>query len=60
MHNSQYAEKGSTTLRIYQYLIFHHKVTETCFEMLKSSDHKKLRHYSSYKSLIFLDCSQVI
>ena len=34
-------EKGITTLRIYQYRIFHHTVIETCFEMLKSSEHEK-------------------
>ena len=30
--------EGITTLRIYQYLIFHHTVIETCFEMLKSPE----------------------
>ena len=34
--------KGITTLRIYQYGIFHYTMIETCFEMLKSSEHKKL------------------
>ena len=33
-------EKGITTLKIYQYRIFHHTRIETCFEMLKSSEHK--------------------
>ena len=33
-------EKGITTLRIYQYRIFHHTVIETCFDMLKSLKHK--------------------
>ena len=51
--------EGITTLRIYQYCIFHHTVIETCFEILKSSEHEKLGHYSSYKSPNFLDCSVV-
>ena len=32
---------------------------ETCFEMLKSSEHEKLRSYSTYKSPNFDDCSEV-
>ena len=40
-------------LRIYQCWKFHHTVIETCFEMLKSSEHEKSWRYSSYKSLIF-------
>ena len=35
-------EKEITTLRIDQYLIFHHTGIETYFEMLKSSEHEKL------------------
>ena len=35
-------EKVITTLQIYQYQIFHHTVIETCFEMLKSTEHEKL------------------
>ena len=53
-------EKGITTLRTYQYWIFHHTVIETCFEMLKSSEREKLWCYSSYKSPYILDCSEVI
>ena len=54
-------EKGITTLRIYQYWIFHHAVIETCFDMLKSSEHEKSWRYSNKKFLIFkivlnLDC----
>ena len=41
-------KKGITTLRIYQCWILNHKVIETCFEMLKSSEHENLRSYSSY------------
>ena len=48
--------EGITTLRIYQYWIFHHTVIETCFEMLKPSEHKKSWRYSSYKSPNFLFC----
>ena len=40
-------EKVITTLKIYQYWIFHHTVSETCFEMLKSSEHEKLGRYSN-------------
>ena len=32
---------------------------ETCFEMLKSSEHEKLERYSNYKSSNFKDCSEV-
>ena len=39
-------EKGITTLRIYQYWIFHHTVIETCFEMVKSSEHINLPIFS--------------
>ena len=49
-------EKGITTLINIQYWIFHHIVIETCFKMLKSSEHRKLRRY---KSPQFLDCSEV-
>ena len=52
-------EKGNTTLRTYQYWIFHHIVIETCFEMIKSSEHERLWRYSSYKSQNILDCSKV-
>ena len=41
-------------LRIYQYRIFHHTVTKTCFEMLKSSEHEKSRRYLNYKSPNFV------
>ena len=41
-------KKGIATLRIYQCWILNHKVIETCFEMLKSSEHENLRSYSSY------------
>ena len=32
-------EKGITTLKIYQYLMINHEVTETFFERLKSTEH---------------------
>ena len=48
--NLQKGRERVTTLRIYQYWIFHHTVIETSLEMLKSSEHKKLRRYSNYKS----------
>ena len=35
-------EKGITTLRNYQYWIFHHTVIETYFEMLNFSEDEKL------------------
>ena len=56
---SLFREKGILTLRIYQYWIFHPSVIEICFEMLKSSEHEKLRRYSSYKSPNFLECTEV-
>ena len=34
-------QKGITTLRIYDNLILHHTGIKTCFEMLKSPEHKK-------------------
>ena len=43
-------EQGITTLRIYQYWIFHHTKKETCFEMLKSSEHEKSWRCSYCKS----------
>ena len=33
-----------------QYWIFYHKLIETYFEILKSSEHQKLGRYSNYKS----------
>ena len=41
--------EGITTLRTYQNWIFYHTVIETCFEMLKSSEHAKLWRLSIYK-----------
>ena len=55
----KHIEEGITTLRIYQYLKFQYTVIETCFGMLKSPEHEKLKRYSNYKSLIFKDCSKV-
>ena len=43
-------EKGTTTLRIYQYWIFHRTIIKTCFEIPKSTKHKKSWRYSNYKS----------
>ena len=43
-------EKGITTLRTYQYWIFHNTVIETCFEILKSSETEELGRYLSYIS----------
>ena len=37
-----FRKKGITTLRIYQCGIFPYTVIETCFEMLKSTEHEKL------------------
>ena len=51
--------KGITTLRIYQYWVFYNRVIETCFDMLKSSEHKKICRYLNYKSPNFYDCSEV-
>ena len=34
--------KGITNLKFSQYWMFHHRVIETCFEMLKSSEEEKL------------------
>ena len=42
-------EKGITTLRTYQYQIFHHPVIETCFAMLKSSEHE--RYYDAIQTI---------
>ena len=52
-------EKGIPTLRTYKYWVIYHTVIETCFEILKSSEHEKLWRYSSNKSPNFLDCSEV-
>ena len=48
-------EKGITTLRI-----FRHTMSETCYEMLKSSEHKILWSYSDYKSPNFFECFEFI
>ena len=37
----------------------HYTVIETCFEMLKSSEHKILRRNLQFKSNNFEDCSEV-
>ena len=50
--------EGITTLRICQYF-FIQWVIETCFEMLKSSEHEKLWRYSYNKFPNFYDCSEV-
>ena len=49
-------KKGITTLRFYQFWIFHHTMSETCFELLKSSEYYILW---CYKSSNFYDCSEV-
>ena len=36
-------EKGITTLRIYQYGIFHHTVIETCFEMQNTRNYNVIQ-----------------
>ena len=48
-------KKEITTLRINLYWIFHHTVIETCFEIIKYSEHEKLWRYSTYKSPNSLD-----
>ena len=47
--------EGITNIRIYQSL-FHHY---TCYEMLKSSEHEKLRRYTNYEPQNLKDCSEV-
>ena len=55
-----YGEKGLLILEsINTYGIFHHTVIETYFEMLNSSENKKLRRYSNYESSNFESCSKV-
>ena len=43
-------EEEITTLKIYLHWIFYHLKIQTCFEMLKSSEHKKIWRCSNYKS----------
>ena len=52
-------KEGIPTLRTYKYWIIYHTVIETCFELLKSSEHEKLWGYSSNKTPNFfrLFCS---
>ena len=55
-----FKEKGITTLRIYQYRIFHHTVIENCFEMLKSSAHEKNDDaIETINPPNFYDCTEV-
>ena len=49
-------EKEITTLRIYQFWIFHHTEILSCFEVLKFTECKKSSRYSNYKSPKFKDC----
>ena len=35
-------QREGTTIRIYQYQIFHHTVIKTCFEIQKAPEHEKL------------------
>ena len=45
--------EGITTLRIYQYGIFHHTGIETCFEMLKSENTRNYDAIQIINPLIF-------
>ena len=38
--------------------ILSYSMIETCFKLIKSSEHQKLWRYSSYKSPNILDCSE--
>ena len=41
--------KGLLLYKSINMKIFHHTVIDTCFEMLKSSEHEKLCRYSNYE-----------
>ena len=57
--NEQFIRGTLTIIAVDQYWIFHHSVIETCFEMLKSSEHKKSLRYSNYEYSNFKDCYKV-